>query len=135
MRAALLLWLGALAVSAVTLDRLLDPFDEGLLLLGAQRMAAGELPYADFQWAYGPGHLLPQWAWFELAGPSVVPWRVLRAIADASAALLVAVTGFWRPDFGAFALLAVIAALVARGDPSAAAPRGAAAGRWPGAWR
>src|SRR5918997_3586901 len=90
MRAALLLWLGALAVSAVTLDRLLDPFDEGLLLLGAQRMAAGEVPYADFQWAYGPGQLLPQWAWFELAGPSVVPWRVLRAVADASAALLVA---------------------------------------------
>jgi hypothetical protein len=159
-------------VSAFTLDRILDPFDEGVLLQAASRMADGQWPYADFAWPYGPGHVLPQAAWFAAVEPSVVPWRVLRALADATIAVLVAVlvapagtrwawlagaaaavtvaqptsanpavpafalalgallaatrgaplpagalvalTGFWRPDFGAFALLAVLVALHAR---------------------
>ncbi len=120
MRAALLLWLGALVVSGFTADRHLDPFDEGLLLLAAQRMAAGEVPYADFQWAYGPGQLLPQWAWFELVGPSVVPWRVLRVVADASAALLVALLA--RPAGARWAVAAGVAAAAALAQPTSANP-------------
>jgi hypothetical protein len=89
-RGTVLLWLGALAISAFTLDRILDPFDEGVLLQAAARMADGQWPYRDFQWAYGPGHVLPQAAWFAAAEPSVVPWRVLRALTDATIAVLVA---------------------------------------------
>ena len=53
-----LLFLAALVLSSVTLRRTLDPFDEGLLLQAAARIADGQWPYADFGWAYGPGQPL-----------------------------------------------------------------------------
>jgi hypothetical protein len=176
-----LLWLGAALASAVTLRRTLDPFDEGLLLQAASRIAAGEWPYADFSWAYGPGQALLNALAFELFEPTVVAWRAVRAAADASTAVLVwwlvrahggrqgwalaaavaaaltlaqptsanpstvafalataalacavarrpvaagalvAVTAFWRPDFGVYAAVAVIVASLAAGAPREAA--------------
>ena len=170
------LWLAAALISGFTLRRYLEPFDEGLLLQAATRMTDGQWPYADFGWAYGPGQPLAVAAAFKLFGPSVIAWRVLRVIADATIALLVwalvrreagprwalagwlgaavtiaqptsanpvpvalalalgaltvavsgdatprraaaagalaALAGFWRPDFGVVATLAVAAALL-----------------------
>jgi len=170
-----LLFLAALVLSSVTLRRTLDPFDEGLLLQAAARIADGQWPYADFGWAYGPGQPLLNALVFELAEPTALAWRVTRALADAGVAvlvwwlvreqgagdrwalaggaaaaltmaqpttanpfpvallcalaalacaargravpagLLVAVAGFWRPDFGVAAAVAVIAVLALRG--------------------
>ena len=172
------LWFAAALISGFTLRRYLEPFDEGLLLQAATRMSDGQWPYADFGWAYGPGQPLVVAAAFKLFGPSVIAWRVVRLIADATIALLVwalvrreagpgwalagwlaaavtiaqptsanpvpialalalgavtvavagdpsprraatagalaALAGFWRPDFGVVAALAVVAALLAR---------------------
>ena len=84
-----LLFLAALVLSSVTLRRTLDPFDEGLLLQAAARIADGQWPYADFGWAYGPGQPLLNALVFELAEPTALAWRVTRALADAGVAVLV----------------------------------------------
>jgi hypothetical protein len=170
-----LLFLATLLISAVTLRRTLDPFDEGLLLQAASRIAGGQWPYADFGWAYGPGQPLLNALAFELTEPTVLAWRIGRALADAGiavlvwwlvreqgagdrwalaggaaaaltmaqpttanpfpvallcalaalacaargravpAGLLVAAAAFWRPDFGAAAAVAAVAALALRG--------------------
>jgi hypothetical protein len=173
------LWVGAALISAFTLRRYLEPFDEGLLLQAATRVADGQWPYADFGWGYGPGQPLLIALAFKVFDPSVMWWRIVRVAADATAALLVwrlvaraagprwglaawaaaaltaaqptsanpvsvalalalgalvvatgdaapgtpravaagglaAVAGFWRPEFGLVALVAVAAALVVR---------------------
>jgi len=82
------LWLAAALISGFTLWRHLEPFDEGLLLQAATRIAAGEWPYRDFGWAYGPGQPLAVALGFEAFGPSVLAWWVIRVAADATVALL-----------------------------------------------
>jgi len=85
------LWIVAALVSGFTLRRYLEPFDEGVLLQAATRIAGGQWPYADFSWGYGPGQPLLVALLFKLGGPSVIWWRLARVAADATAALLV-----WR---------------------------------------
>jgi hypothetical protein len=85
----LALWLAAAAISGFTLRRHLEPFDEGLLLQAATRMADGQWPYADFGWSYGPGHPLLVAALFDAFGPSVLTWRIVRVAADATVAVVV----------------------------------------------
>jgi hypothetical protein len=82
------LWLAAAAISAFTIRRHLDPFDEGLLMAAVDRIAGGQWPYADFAWPYGPGHPLVLAAMAETFGPSVLWWRLVRVAADATVALL-----------------------------------------------
>ena len=115
------LWLAAALISGFTLRRYLEPFDEGLLLQAATRMGDGQWPYADFGWAYGPGQPLAVAAAFKLFGPSVIAWRVLRLIADATIALLV-----WtlvRREAGpGWALAGWLAAAVTIAQPTSANP-------------
>jgi hypothetical protein len=87
---ALLVVLFGLAalISGFTIRRYLDPFDEGLLLSAAHRIARGEWPYADFGWPYGPGHPLLMWLADRLFGPSVLWWRIVRTAADATISVL-----------------------------------------------
>ena len=115
------LWLAAALISGFTLRRYLDPFDEGLLLQAATRMADGQWPYADFGWAYGPGQPLAMAAAFKVFGPSVVYWRILRVIADATVALLVWI--LVRREAGPrWALAAWLAAAVTIAQPTTANP-------------
>ena len=101
--------------------RYLEPFDEGFLLQAATRMAAGQWPYADFGWPYGPGQPAVVALAFKVFGPSVVWWRVLRVAADATIALLV-----WalvrRPSGDRWALAAWFAAAVTIAQPTSANP-------------
>jgi hypothetical protein len=117
----LVLWLAAAVISGFTIRRYLEPFDEGLLLQAATRMADGEWPYADFGWAYGPGQPLLVAAAFKAFGPSVIAWRVLRVVADATIALLV-----WdlvRREAGPrWALAGWLAATVTIAQPTTANP-------------
>jgi hypothetical protein len=83
------LLLGAAAISGFTLLRELYPYDEGHILLAARRVAAGDLPYADFVFPYGPGHPLLLGSLEELLGPSLLWWRIVRVCADAAVALIV----------------------------------------------
>ena len=115
------LWFAAALISGFTMRRYLEPFDEGLLLQAATRMSDGQWPYADFGWAYGPGQPLVIVAAFKVFGPSVIAWRVLRVIADATIALLV-----WtlvRRDAGPrWALAGWLAAAVTIAQPTTANP-------------
>ena len=115
------LWVGAALISGFTMWRYLEPFDEGLLLQAATRITDGQWPYADFGWAYGPGQPLVVALWFKAFGPSVIAWRVVRVIADATIALLV----WWfvqRRAPGRWALIAWLAAATTIAQPTSANP-------------
>lgn len=59
------------------------------MLGAAMRIADGQVPYQDFSWPYGPAHpYLLGWS-FDLLGPSLMGWRVLRSLVDAGVAVTV----------------------------------------------
>jgi hypothetical protein len=84
-----LLFVGGVLISGFTILRGVEPFDEGLTLQAARRVAEGQLPYSDFLWAYGPGHVYLLAALFKLFGTSLLWWRIIRVLVDAGVALLV----------------------------------------------
>ena len=86
-----LLWLAGLGVGAVSLKNWIQVNDEGLMLQAAARIADGQVPYRDFWWFYPPGQSYLLALLWKLTGPSLIPWRILRAASDATVALLV-----WR---------------------------------------
>lgn len=79
----------AAVISGFTALRQLGPYDEGQILLAAQRVAAGHLPYSDFVFPYGPGHPLLLAGMQSLLGRSLLWWRLIRVGADASVAVMV----------------------------------------------
>ena len=115
------LLLAGLLVSGVTALRDVQPNDEGLMLQAAARIAAGQVPYRDFWWFYPPGQPYLLGALHALVGPSLVPWRVIRVLADAAVALLA-----WRLAGRAagprLALAAWAAAILAMAYPSGPHP-------------
>ena len=120
-RRAALLWLAAALISGFTMRRYLEPFDEGLLLQAATRVADGQWPYADFGWGYGPGQPLLIALAFKAFGPSVLWWRIVRVAADATTAVLVwHLTG--RAAGPRWALAAWFAAAVIAAQPTSANP-------------
>jgi hypothetical protein len=156
----LALFAGALLISAFTIRRGGAEFDEGVVLAAAARIAAGQMPYADFAWAYGPAHAyLLGWS-FDIFGPSMMGWRVLRSLVDAGVAVtvyamvrreggqpwaglvgwLIAACAMAQPTSASpfapallFALLAVMAATTERplpGGPLAAAAFTALSAAW-----
>jgi hypothetical protein len=112
---------GAL-LSAVTMLDGIQPNDEGLMLQAASRIASGQVPYSDFWWFYPPGQPLLLGGLWELFGPSLLPWRVMRVLCDALVAILA-----WRlalrggaPPWAA--LVAWLAAALAMAYPSGPHP-------------
>src|SRR5436190_8902458 len=57
----------------------LSPYDEGLMLYGAEQVTKGKLPYRDFWTLYGPGAFYVLGALFDAFGPSVAASRTLDA--------------------------------------------------------
>ena len=114
------LWFAAALIAGFTARRHLEPFDEGLLLQAGLRVSGGEWPYADFSWAYGPGHPLLEALAFEAFGPSVLTWRVLWVVACAT----IAVLAWWlaRPAGPRWALVAWLAAATTAAQPMLANP-------------
>jgi hypothetical protein len=84
----LLLFAGGALISAFTIRQGIDPFDEGIALQAARRVANGEVPYADFTWAYGPAWPYLLAGLFKVFGVSLLQWRILRVLADAAVALV-----------------------------------------------
>ena len=82
-----LLFVGGVAISGFTLLRGVDPFDEGLALQAARRVAQGQVPYRDFLWAYGPAQIYLLGGLFKLVGTSLLQWRIVRALVDGGVAL------------------------------------------------
>src|SRR4051794_41961080 len=70
-----LLFAGGALISAFTIRQGIDPFDEGLVLAAARRVTEGQVPYADFTWAYGPAQPYLLAGLFKLFGLSLIQWR------------------------------------------------------------
>lgn len=121
MTVAAVLFLAGLAICAMTVRRGIQPNDEGLMLQAASRIASGEVPYRDFWWFYPPGQPYLLAGLWELSGPSLLDWRIVRVLANAVVAVLA-----WRLALGrstpALALVAWAAALLAMAYPSGPHP-------------
>ncbi|HEY0630410.1 MAG TPA: hypothetical protein VGC98_00010 [Thermoleophilaceae bacterium] len=116
-----LLLAGGALISAFTIRQGIDPFDEGLVLAAARRVGEGQVPYADFTWAYGPAQPYLLAGLFKLFGLSLLQWRILRVLADAGVALLVYVL-LRRLAPPRVALLGWLAAACAMAQPRSANP-------------
>ncbi len=81
------LFLAGVAISAFTILQGIDPFDEGLALQAARRVAAGQIIYRDFRWAYGPAEPYLLAGLIKLLGVSLLHWRILRSLTDGAVAL------------------------------------------------
>jgi hypothetical protein len=116
-----LLFAGGLLISGFTILRQIDPFDEGLTLQAARRVAEGQLPYSGFLWAYGPAHPFLLAGLFKLFGTSLLWWRVLRVLVDAGVAVVVfAIVRREAPLW--VALVAWLTAACAMAQPTGANP-------------
>jgi len=70
---AVLLCVVSAAFQTLTLSRHLNNiYDEGLILLGAQRVLDGEVPYRDFWGMYGPGQFYAVAGLFKLTASTVL---------------------------------------------------------------
>src|SRR5215218_650932 len=58
------------------------------MLQAVERIHAGHVPYRDFWWFYPPGQPYLLDALRELVGPSLLPWRIVRVLADAAVGVL-----------------------------------------------
>ena len=116
-----LLFALAAALSAATILRGINPHDEGLMLQAAARIADGQLPYRDFWWNYGPAQPLLLGGLDALLGPSLLWWRIVRVLLDATVA--VSAYALARRDAPApLALAAWLAAACAMAFPSLPSP-------------
>jgi hypothetical protein len=115
------LFAGALLIAAFTMLRGIDPFDEGLTLQVARRVAEGQVPYQDFAWSYGPAQPYLLGGLFKAFGTSLLDWRIVRVLADAGVAMVV--YAIVRREAGfKLALLAWFAAACFMAEPLSANP-------------
>jgi hypothetical protein len=122
MKVRWLLFAGGVLISAFTILQGIDAFDEGIALQAARRVSEGQVPYADFTWAYGPATPYLLGGLFKAFGVSLLQWRILRVIADAAVALVVYVL-LRRFDVShRVALLGWLAAACAMAQPRSANP-------------
>jgi MFS family permease len=115
------LFVAGIVVSGVTALHGVQPNDEGLMLQAVERIVRGQVPYRDFWWFYPPGQPYLLGGLRELAGPSLLTWRILRVLADATVALL----AFSLASRGAgprLSLAALGAAILAMAYPSGPHP-------------
>jgi hypothetical protein len=82
------LFVAGVVISGVTALHGIQPNDEGLMLQAVERIADGQVPYRDFWWFYPPGQPYLLGGLHELTGPSLLTWRIVRVLADASVAVL-----------------------------------------------
>ena len=109
------------AISAFSLRRGIDPFDEGLALQAAVRVGDGQLPYHEFTWAYGPGQPYLLAGLHELFAPSLLIWRIVRVLVNGAVA--VAVYFLLRRRTGTpLALAGAVVAAAAMAQPLSANP-------------
>ncbi|MGI8781391.1 MAG: hypothetical protein ACR2L8_14730 [Solirubrobacteraceae bacterium] len=88
MRLPWVLFAGAALICGATAMSGIQPNDEGLMLQAAARIAGGELPYRDFWWFYPPGQPVLLGGLWAALGPSLLTWKLVRALAAGAVALL-----------------------------------------------
>ncbi len=117
----LALFVAGALLSGLTMLQGIQPNDEGLMLQAAERIAGGQVPYRDFWWFYPPGQPYLLAGLRELFGESLLPWRVLRVLADATVATLAYALARRAAGTG-WSLAAWAAALLAMAYPSGPHP-------------
>jgi hypothetical protein len=117
-----LLFAGAALLSGVTLLGGIQPNDEGLMLAAASRIAEGQVPYSDFWWFYPPGQPYLHAGLWELFGPSLLVWRIVRVLCDATVAVLAYVLAVRGGASPRLALASWLAAALAMAYPSGPHP-------------
>jgi len=116
-----ILFAAGLLISGFTILRGVEPFDEGLTLQAARRVADGQMPYRDFLWAYGPAHPFLLAGAFKALGTSLLWWRIIRVVVDAAVAIVVfAIVRREAPR--RVALIAWLVAICAMAQPTGANP-------------
>lgn len=83
---SLLVFVLALVLQIISYDPLVNVYDEGIILVGADSVARGKLPYKDFWTMYGPGSFFLASYLFSALEQSAV---VTRAIGITSKSLIV----------------------------------------------
>jgi hypothetical protein len=104
----ILVFVASFLFTAIQTNRELNVYDEGLVLTGAIRVAAGAIGHRDFYTAYGPGQFYILAGLFNAFGRTVLVERLYDAAVKAAIVSLVYVIGLpltsfpQRPDFEAF---------------------------------
>lgn len=91
------------------------------MLQAAARIADGQVPYRDFWWFYPPGQPYLLGGLWEVFGPSLLVWRIVRVLADATVALLAYLLAR-RAAPAPLALAAWLASALAMATPSGPHP-------------
>src|SRR5262249_32657313 len=78
----------AAALSGFTILQGISPHDEGLMLQAGARLASGQWPYRGFWSNYPPGQPLVLALLQLVFGGSLLAWRVVGTLTDATIALL-----------------------------------------------
>jgi uncharacterized membrane protein YqaE (UPF0057 family) len=73
----------------ITMDRLVSPYDEGLILVGSTRVLTGDIPYRDFYANYGPAQFYVLATLFKVFGPSVLVERLWDLLARSCVVLVI----------------------------------------------
>ncbi|MBK1662641.1 hypothetical protein, partial [Paracraurococcus ruber] len=108
-----LVFLAALALQLAGYERVLNPYDEGIILVGAERVLQGEVPYRDFWTMYGPGQFYLLAALQQVFGISDLALRGIGFSAKALvAALSHAIAARFLPRPAALATAAAILLLL-----------------------
>jgi hypothetical protein len=117
----LALFAGGALISGFTILRGGAEFDEGVVLAAAGRVAAGQVPYQDFLWPYGPAQPYLLGLSFEAFGTSLLGWRLLRILVVALTTVVV--FALVRRTAGErMALVAWLVAACALAQPANASP-------------
>lgn len=122
-----LLFALAAALSGSTILREANTHDEGFMLQAALRLLDGQVPYRDFYLNYGPGQPLTLAGLDAIFGSSLLTWRVVRVLLDATVSVLayrVALRSCTQP----LALLAFVGTAAAMAYPPLPHPNPAVLG-------
>lgn len=79
----------ALAFLLATMGRAVGPFDEGVVIFGAERVASGDIPYRDFYANYGPAQFYVLAALFKAFGTSILVSRLWDSFVRAAVVTIV----------------------------------------------
>src|SRR5271167_4937853 len=85
----LLVFLVSFVLIAILTNRKIIIYDEGLILTGAMRVAAGAVPHRDFYANYGPGQFYVLAGLFDVFGQTVLVERLYDAVVKAGIVCLV----------------------------------------------
>src|ERR1700722_10160910 len=92
-------------------------YDEGIVLTGAMRVAAGQIPHRDFYFIYGPAEVYILAGLFKVFGPSLLVERLFDLLIKAllAASVYAIVSSYCRRTIAVFASVVTVLWLLGMG--------------------